>query len=389
MAEKVLFVDDDPNILSAYKRHLRKQYRIDTAAGGPEGLAIVKKHKAYSVVVSDMNMPGMNGVEFLCRVRDIAPDTVRIMLTGNADQQTAINAVNEGHIFRFLNKPCNPDLMIKTLDAAVRQYQLITAERDLLRKTLAGSIKILTDVLTLVNPAAFGRSSRIKRYARQIAERMSLPNAWQVETAASLSQIGCVILPEDILNKIYQGKKLTENEEALVHQHPATGSSLLGNIPRMAEIARTIEYQEKRFDGSGVPRDACSGEDIPVGARILKVVLDFDTLQAPGGTQDEALATMRQRDGWYDPVVLVALENVVGVEGEHDVESVDIKALKPGMVLTEDVRTASGLLLISRGQEVSATIIERLRYAAKDAGITGSIRVLVPKPQDSPKAAVA
>src|SRR4030067_3783918 len=154
MEEKILFVDDDPNILSAYQRQLRKQFTVDTALGGDLGLTAIANHGPYSVIVADMGMPGMNGVQFLSKVKEIAPDSVRMMLTGNADQHTAMSAINEGNIFRFLTKPCQPEVITKVLTAGIEQYRLVTAEKDLLEKTLNGRVKGLNDTLAIVNPTA-------------------------------------------------------------------------------------------------------------------------------------------------------------------------------------------------------------------------------------------
>ena len=165
MPEKILCVDDEPNILNAYKRALRGTFLIETAAGGAEGLAILKGPDPFAVVVSDMRMPGMDGVEFLREVKQIVPDTVRIMLTGNSDQQTAIDAVNRGSIFRFLTKPCSPEDLSQAIDAAIQQYRLVMAEKELPEKTLTGCVKTLTDILSLVNPTAFSRAGRPRRSA--------------------------------------------------------------------------------------------------------------------------------------------------------------------------------------------------------------------------------
>ncbi|MEI2723401.1 MAG: response regulator [Verrucomicrobiota bacterium] len=175
MSAKVLFIDDDASILAAYQRNLRKQFSIDVALGGVPGLAAIATHGPYAVVVADMQMPGMNGVEFLTRAEAVAPETVRIMLTGNADQKTASDAVNQGHVFRFLNKPCPPEVITLTLTAAVRQYRLITAERELLENTLNGSIKLLTDILSMVDPQSFGRAKLLRDYMKTYLAPMPTP----------------------------------------------------------------------------------------------------------------------------------------------------------------------------------------------------------------------
>ena len=143
MNSRILFVDDEPNVLQAYSRTLRKQFDISTVTSGAAGLETAANDGPFAVVVSDMRMPEMDGVEFLSRMKASSPDTVRIMLTGNADQQTAIDAVNKGDIFRFLNKPCPPDNMADSLNSALEQHRLINAEKELLESTLKSSMEAL------------------------------------------------------------------------------------------------------------------------------------------------------------------------------------------------------------------------------------------------------
>ncbi|MBW2027388.1 MAG: response regulator [Deltaproteobacteria bacterium] len=205
MEQKILFVDDDANILAAFRRHLRKRFHFDTALGPEEGL---------------LRMPKMDGIEFLTHVKEIAPDTVRMMLTGHADLHNTIEAVNEGNIFRFLTKPCPVDHLSKALQAGIEQYRLIRAEKELLDNTLKGSIKVLTDLLAIANPEAFGRVSRIKRRVKDIANYMGIEHTWQFETAALLSHIGFVTIPEETLRKIYDGEDLSGEEIQLFDMHP-------------------------------------------------------------------------------------------------------------------------------------------------------------------------
>jgi len=194
MAEKILLVDDDSNILDGYRRSLSREFLMETALGGQPALAMAAENGPYAVVVSDMRMPGMDGIQLLSKIRALSPDTIRVMLTGNADMETAVNAINEGSIFRFLNKPCSKEAMAKTLTAALVQYRLVTAEKQLLEQTLSGSLQVLTEVLSLVNPAAFSRAERARRYIHHIVTVMKLGNPWQYEVAAMLSQLGCVTL---------------------------------------------------------------------------------------------------------------------------------------------------------------------------------------------------
>jgi response regulator RpfG family c-di-GMP phosphodiesterase len=378
MNRKVLCVDDERNILEAYQRSLRKQYEIDTALGGEEALERISSHGPFAVIVSDMRMPGMDGVQFLSRAKETAPDSVRIMLTGNADMQTAIEAVNEGSIFRFLTKPCSPEVLAKALEAGIEQYQLVNAERELVEKTLRGSVQILTDVLSLVNPTAFGRGARVRRLVSQLAATMNAERSWEIEIAAMLSQVGCVTVPEDTLTKVYRGTSLTAAEWRMYQAHPQVGRDLISHIPRLENVAQIITYQEKLFDGTGFPHDEMRGEDIPLGARILKLALDFDKLEASGITKGECLDEIQRRENWYDPRVVSALRTVLANQIQFEVRTLRTDELEPNMILAEDVLSTKGLLLIVKGQEVTTSLRMRLGNYAERGVIAGTVRVFAP-----------
>jgi response regulator RpfG family c-di-GMP phosphodiesterase len=306
-------------------------------------------------------MPEMNGIQFLSSARQISPDTVRVLLTGHADMQAAIDAVNEGNIFRFIAKPCQNEILIKTLNAAIEQYRLITAERELLENTLRGTIKIFGNILSMISPLAFSCSTRISKIARGIAVRLNIEKEWEVEFAAVLSQIGCVTIPGEILEKKYRGELLSKDEKKLFLEHPQAGRSLLSNIPRLEGIAEAIAYQEKQYDGGGVPIDNKKRTDIPLIARILKVVLDFDAMVTSGKTKLQSLAEMHTRLQWYDPEVFAALEaEVNNIKERLVIQTVILKDIKPGMVLAGEVKTKKGVLLIQKGHEITDILITRL-----------------------------
>ena len=238
---------------------LRDQFVVDTAQSGAEALTLLDSRGPYAVILSDMNMPGMTGVELLREAKKVAPDTVRVMLTGNSDQGTAIDAINEGDIFRFLSKPCSPRDLARTTLTALNQNRLLTAEQDLLEKTLKGSIEALTGALALVNPEAFGRTTRLQRYIREIVSELGCDDLWKLETTALLSQLGLVVLPDEVLTKLYRGEALSDEEEQLYNQCPFLAADLVAKIPRMEEIGQAIQYQAKNFDGSGIPVDGVKG----------------------------------------------------------------------------------------------------------------------------------
>jgi CheY-like chemotaxis protein len=377
MSKKILCVDDDPHILQGYKRALRKDFDISIAEGGEPGLAMIAQEGPFAVIVSDMRMPGMDGVQFLSRVKEVTPNSVRIMLTGNSDQQTAMEAVNQGNIFRFLNKPCPPEMLAQALTAGLEQYRLLTAEKQLLEETLNNSLQVMVDILALVNATAFSRSTRVKRLARDIAEQLGVRNSWEVEIAAMLSQIGCITVPEETLRKVANGDPLTGKELDLYHQHPNIGHDLIARIPRLEKVAEIIAQQNRRVNDDTAASDNTNGA--ARGARILKAVLDLDSLLNAGHLPHDAIREMAGRKGWYDPLIFNTLKELVHKTAD---EYVTIKAavadLKPGMILDEALITNRGALLLSAGQEITFSLILRLTNFA-DAGIIPStIQVRIP-----------
>jgi response regulator RpfG family c-di-GMP phosphodiesterase len=192
-----------------------------------------------------------------------------------------------------------------------------------------------------------------------------------------LSQIGGVVLPERILKRMYKGERLSDEESQLFQMHPTIGLDLIAKIPRMEQIARMIGYQEKHFDGQGVPRDTLRGEEIPLGARILKVVLDFDILEAKGIPRGRALKDLKERVGWYDPEILEVLEEILKVTSTEQIKLVMIKDLQVDMVLTEDIVSESGMLLIAKGLEMNSLMLAGLKTFSKSARVKEPIRVLV------------
>ena len=199
---------------------------------------------------------------------------------------------------------------------------------------------------------------------------------WQAEIAALLSQIGCVTVPSCVLEKAYQGQPLTADESRMLADHPRTGSDLVANIPRLEDVATIIRLQHRGFDGTGDPPAGPAAYDIPLGARVLKVALDYDALRARGLSPVQAMVELHLRRGPYDPAVLGALEAVIGFEETSEIREISLKELNTGMILAEDLLSTDGTLLVTKGQEVSTSLRERLRNFAQNGRITGSLRVL-------------
>jgi FixJ family two-component response regulator len=374
MAEKILLVDDDNNILDGYRRSLSREFVMETAMGGEQALKLAADNGPYAVVVSDMRMPGMDGIQLLSKIKAQSPDTIRVMLTGNADMETAINAINEGSIFRFLNKPCSKETMAKTLTAALVQHRLVTAEKQLLEQTLIGSIQVLTEVLSLVNPAAFSRAERARRYIHHIVTSMKLANVWQYEVAAMMSQLGCVTLPSETIEAVYSGEKLSANEQTQYDAHPSVAYDLLSKIPRLEPIAWMIEHQNRPVREV----DDSEKKDMRLGAEILRLTLAYEKLIHKGVSRTEAVHTLTGQNKNFSPQFFDALVELDPNSDEGEIRQCRIEALATGMIIQQDVRTGEGELLVSKGQEVTSPLLSKLKNFHARRVITGDVTVSLP-----------
>jgi response regulator RpfG family c-di-GMP phosphodiesterase len=376
--EQVLLVDDEPYILAGYQRQLRNQFNIETALGAEEALGKLCSGGPFAVVVSDLRMPGINGIEFLARVRSEYPVSIRIMLTGNADLDSAVKAINEGSIFRFLTKPCPPDMLAMAIVAGLEQYRLVQSEKELLEKTLSGSVKLLSEILALASPAAYGRAARVRRTVRQLAAGMRLVNTWVLDLAAMLSHVGCIAIPDDILRRVSNGQSVSDQEQQLFDSHPLLGYRLISNIPRLEEVAKIVQYQHKNYDGSGFPQDAIAGEQIILGARLLHLALGYDSVICSGRRGEVAMYTLRNQALLYDPQALVALQQIVENEAGFAIRDLLISELEDGMLIAEDILNPAGALLVSHGLEVNSTMKARLMAYTETGLIRNKIRARIP-----------
>lgn len=380
--DSVLFVDDDPNILDALRRQFRNSFRIATATGPEQGLAAIADRGPFAVVVSDLRMPGMNGIQFLAAVRAQAPDTVRVMLTGQADMADAIAAVNQGAIFRFLLKPSNAIILGKVIESALEQHRLLVAERQLTEQTLLGCAGVLAEVLSIVEPVVFSRTNRILRYVRELAAILKLENSWQIEAAAMLSQIGWISIPSEIAGKLAANQPLSAEESRRFREHPAAAARLIERIPRLEAVAKIIEAQLGPPPGSGpAPGLAELRDPLSFGAAVLQAAIEFDDRRGRGLSHADALADMRLRRDRYPPEIVSAMARVEEVESADPVQNVPLRRLAPGMVLEQDICGRNGMCLIGRGQQMTPALLQRLRGFSHMMDSDLAVAVRMPRTQ--------
>lgn len=374
MNRTILLVDDEINVLNSFRRTLRKQLDIELANSAHEALEKIQT-KQFAVIVSDMQMPEMNGLQLLQEVKERSPDTVRMMFTGNADQKTAVDAVNLGDVYRFINKPCSPQDLLIFIESALKQYDLIVAEKVLLNKTLKGVISVLTEVVSLVNPKINDHNSRISFHMHQLARAIKLKKHWSFEPMVQLSQLGYIIFPESTLQNVSDGLIVTEEDRQLFSQHPCLAHDLVNKIPRMSSIAQAILYQEKGFNGDGIPYDDIKGRDIPLGARMLKIVCDYVKLESAGYTPLEAIQSLKEQQELYDPSLLNSFKKTLTLEVPKI--EVDVAMLNKAMVIEQEIYTNREQLIARKGQRVTEALMNIIHHCVENKAVSGTVLISI------------
>jgi len=407
----LLFVDDEVNVLSSLKRLFRPfGYRIFTAEGGAQGLEIMAR-ETIDIVISDMRMPQMNGAEFLQKVKEQWPDTVRILLTGYAEIGATIDAINKGHIYRYISKPWEDNDIVLAIKQALRQKQLEKANQGLeeltrkqneelkdlnanleqkvkarteevrqtmgflevahekLKKGFITSIRVFSNLIEMREGVMAGHSHRVAELSRAIAQQMAMPETevQDVFLAALLHDVGKIGLPDYLLEKPFAN--LTGEERLEVMKHPAKGQTALMALEQLQGAAKLIRSHHEHFDGLGFP-DKLHGFEIPLGARIIALANEYDAAQI--GTllnkrlrQSDAVLYIQEGKGRrYDPAVVEAFMKVMGASGATQVIqelAIQIGQAKPGMVLSRDLMSTHGELLLSKDFRLDAALIGQIK----------------------------
>lgn len=384
MSARILCVDDDPTILRQYEQSLGRSFPIDLVNSGAEALTIMAERGPYAVLIAGMDMPGMNGIELLCHAAERFPDTIRMMVTGNSGRQTALQAVNKGHVFQFLMKPCASELLLSAVQAATKQYHSVTAEKQLLQSTLNGSVKVLSDIIAMIEPESFGYGQKVRDYAQKLAGALGVSDTWELELAAMLAPIGFVAVPPVLVKKSRSDRAdtLTGAERDILNRVPQIGYELLGQVPRLKNVATMVRYQRKNYDGSGFPMDSVSRSEIPLGSRILRVLTEIVESQARGMPLFKAVEVLRRWPNVYDPSIVEAaagcfVANAGGLEG-----GVSVAELRAGQILLSDIVTKTDhVLIVAAGNKVTRIILEKVRNFAELGEIEEPIFVKEPESQ--------
>ena len=349
------------------------------AENGLAALDHIKKH-IPDIVLLDILMPKMDGYEVLNRMKaDKHSRHIPVIMISAVDEIKSVVRCIEKGADDYLTKPFNPTLLKSRIGACLEKYRLIKAKQEFLEKTLRGSIKVLTNTLSFLNPVAFGKASRKCRLVGKIAKEMKVKKTWELEIAAMLSPLGCITVPPVILDKISRGVQLLPKEEKIFSEHPKIGHDLIANLPHLAKAAKIIANQNKHYDfDQEASASSYSETDVPFGVQVLRVAKDFEDFVSSGIKPADALNRIRDKEKHYNQSIVDALSSLVSGKPTEKIRFLKIKELSVGMIFMENITTTSGQILCPKGTEVHKFLLERLKNFSHTMNITEPIKVIVP-----------
>ncbi len=376
----VVVADPDANVQTGFQKLFGGQQEVACFSETDEALAFLRKNQSTAVVFSCFNLPGQGGTAFLRAAETIVPQAARVMLTREKSAEAIKQALNEGHVFMFLEKPCQPIDLVSAMETALVHHRQLAKDRALLERTLAGSVKLLIDMLALFHPEAFRRTGTVRKQALKLARALDLRKTWELEMAVMLSPLGEALLPKEILARYRAARSLTEQERDVLNKSPAQTRELLSNIPQLERVSEYLYLSARGFDGSGFPKDGPIGTDIPTISRIIKLLTDLWYASPEAGPDAAAMEALTINGRKYDPDLLalarVVLMDDVPEERRKHVAQCHIRSLRPGDILVDDALTeGSHELVLSRGHMLTPTTIRRLEHFHQTTGVRQPIRV--------------
>jgi len=379
-ADVIVVADPDKDVQAGFERLFGGLMKAVCFSEADAALVFLKKNHGVSAIFTSYNLPGRGGPAFLRAAEMIVPQATRVMLTRETSAEAIKKTLNEGHAFMYLEKPCKPADLTSAMETALAHHRQLAKERALLERTLAGSVKLLIDMLALFHPEAFRRSGTVRKQALKLAKQLDMKKTWELEMAVMLSPLGEALLPKQILARYRAARSLTEQERDILERAPVQTRELLKNIPQLEKVSENLYLSGRGFDGSGFPKDGPTGTDIPLVARILKLLTDLWYASPEAGPDAAAFEALTINARKYDPELLALARSVlmddVPENRKQHIAQCYIRSLRPGDVLIDDALTESSHeLVLSRGHALTPTTIRRLQHFHQTAGVRQPIRV--------------
>lgn len=374
----ILVIDRDAELLCYAEGALRGLGRVQLAASAEQATAALRESNHYSIILTALSFPDMENGLMLPWMRELHPTSVRLLMTRNEGVRTVADAINDAAPFRVLVKPFTREALRRSVIDAQVEYDRLVNERQMLEGTLHGSLEAIAGMLAVVHPAAFGRAARVRRMVTMLADKIGLPDRWDMQIAALLSQFSALGLDADLVERLCRQGSMTPEERTRVNAAVEATLTLVAPIPRMArvcEILRSIELVPGGAAGlaSRWPGDA---------ERVLAIALDFDSLFSEHASAAEALHIMESRSGRYHVPYLTALRELVGDRNAARFVELPLADVRIGHVFATDVRAPNNLLFIARGQPVTPPLLLKIRCAWEGFAAHTIVRVIeAPEPQ--------
>ncbi|WP_461210553.1 HD domain-containing phosphohydrolase [Desulfocurvus sp. DL9XJH121] len=360
----ILFVDRDDSHVKSLPGKFVSKFDLRHVDSYEAAIDVLARRKDVAVVISDLDVGGGDGIVFLANARLSSPDTVRMVFTARNKFTDALNSLNTARAFLFIKKPCPPVELARFLFRGVQFHTESIKEQRAVRKSLVGSVKALVDILHLVNPGAMQLSRRIWKRVMEVGKALGVKPLWRLELAVTLSHLGCVGMPVDLLEKMEKGLTLTLEEQQVFGMHPHVAANLLANIDQMEPVAEIVRQQRMPLH-----------ESQPVEARIIHVALDQAQMEAEGASPEEIQAMLRERAGTYDPEVLRVMLDMVKPETPASQLGLKVAELHAGMVMAVDLVNKDGTVLLPRGMTLSKPSLMRLQAFPEELGLVEPVLV--------------
>jgi response regulator RpfG family c-di-GMP phosphodiesterase len=405
----ILFVDDEENVLrSLFRLFIDEECAVFTAPSGGDGLEILARHE-IAVVVSDQDMPEMRGTEFLALVKERSPDTIRMILTGQAELSAAVDAINRGGAYQYVTKPWDNDSLLMSLRGAIERYQLVKENKYLTELTLRQKDELqkwsaelemhvqqqtvdlqrknkelarlnekvtrnlrsftvtVSNLIELRDKTVASHSVTVAAISREMARFLGLTaeETENITIAAQLHDIGKIGLSDAALPKRFEA--LTLDEAAEYRRHPVRGQAAIDSNEVISEAGVMIRGHHESFDGTGFP-DGLKGGEIPLGSRIISIADRYDRVHRDTSIDVALQEVWSLRSKYFDPDLYNPLEKVVkdgkwhALPSDHSVEKeIPLDDLRIGMILSREVRGGTGVLVLPSGVKLDGPRIESIK----------------------------
>ena len=404
--KRILVVDDEKVVLVSLRETLRLQgYEVFAVEDPVEALQLIQK-TAFSVILSDQQMPTLTGLEFLAQAKEIQPHSVRILITAVLSLSTVIAAINKGEVYRFIVKPWLREELLVTIKNAVQRYELVSTNSLLhkqsiamnqqlasqlamldaqnrqldrlnqtLQQNLDGSIQLCLKTMETFYPLLGQQARRVFALCQAMAEDLSLSNEQRhvLEISSRLCDIGLVRVPRDLIRNWQQTPdNLNDGELALIELHPVLGQQIVAFVEKLEGVGTTIRAHHERYDGTGYP-DRLSDEQIPWLARLLAVAVAY----VSSASDELGLEFVKTNSGAaFDPdAVRAFMRCLPHASVPRSQREVLLSELQPGMVVAQGIYTAHSILLIPEGQVLTEPHINLVRNHNHMYPITQSLLV--------------